>query len=146
MSNNYSTMIKYVGDTAYVLHTGGKFQLEAIMYAVESIHESKPGVTKFYFDFTIMETMHRGFGKHCRFQYAEIVGGMIEVYELSYLHNKRLKDIFNPMFNHVVVNSAYFSRYDADAILQKINAEDKGMNFTTLDESIPYAKIRLMEF
>lgn len=139
--SNYSNVIKIVDNTAYVLQTEGKFQLEAITHAVYSIREEHPNIDKFYFDFVITETISRGFGKHCRFQYAEIFMGMIEVYELSYLHNNKLKWMFNPIVRHVADDFDNSGR-----VLQKIDAEDNSMDFTTLDESIPYAKIRLIEF
>lgn len=139
MEKRFDGVCKEINSVRYVLVTKGQFYLECIVDAVEKIRMGSSRVRKIYFDFVIPNTTNAVACRRSRFQCVEIVGDMILVYELSYLHNDKFKAIFNPM-----VESLDLSEHGLKLENLKIDAEDKRINFNTLDETVPYATIRLI--
>lgn len=139
MEKRFDCIIKKSNDVRYVLVTKGQFYLECVVDAIDKIRMESPWVQKIYFDFIITNTTNAVACRRSRFQCVEIVGDMILVYELSYLHNGKFKAIFNPL-----IESLDLSEKGLKLENLKIDAEDKRIDFKSLDETVPYAKIRLI--
>lgn len=139
MEKRFEGMIRDIDGVRYVLVTKGQYYLECVVDAVDKIRKESPMVRKIYFDFVIPNSTTVVACRRSRFQCVEIVGDMILVYELSYLHNDKFKAIFNPL-----IESLDLSEKGLKLENLKINAEDKRINLNDLNETIPYATIRLI--
>lgn len=117
---------------AYVILTDGRHHLEAILNAISSIRK-KHKINKFYFDCVLLN-LEPLVSIGNRFQYAEVYDDIISVYNLSYLHNELLRGIFNPTVDSLGKNP--------DMLIARLDSRKELLD--GLDESVPYAKIRLI--
>lgn len=117
---------------AYVVLTEASHHLEAILDAITTIRRQTK-INKFYFDCILLK-LDPLVSVGNRFQYAQVDEDIISVYNLSYLHNEMLRDKFNPIIDSFGKNR--------DTSIAKLDRRTTLLD--GLDESVPYAKIRLI--